>query len=120
MYISPLNKFTPFELIFGNSARSPSSYPTEGLETYTSYIQELIKRLNDPRYLATESLIEYKHRSKYHYDRTAREHPYSIGDHVYVLCEIVEILDTQNFVIENESGKRILKHMHKIIPANHQ
>ena len=39
-------KFTPFELVFGKIACSPSSFPSyEKLETYGSYLQELICRL---------------------------------------------------------------------------
>ena len=71
---------TPFELIFGKPARTPSSIPDDQVETYTSYMSELITRLNDIRSFATKSLLESKRRSKDYYDRRSRTHDYSPGD----------------------------------------
>lgn len=49
--------FTPFELIFRKTARTPSSFPPiEKLETYGSYLTELITRLNEIKLMAAKKL----------------------------------------------------------------
>ena len=126
--------FTPYELVFGKLARTPSSFPSNRTETYTSYMSELVTRLNDLRAFATESLIKSKHRSKRLYDRKTRYHDYSCGDWVYVQKEarenkldktyvgpykIVDVLEKNNVVLQTSNNKRILKHVDKIKPSYH-
>ena len=85
--IHEATNFTPFELIFGKPARTPSSIPDDQVETYTSYMSELITRLNDIRSFAKKSLLESKQRSKDYYDRRSRTHEYSPGNWIYILKE---------------------------------
>jgi len=124
--------FTPHELVFGKPPRIPSSLPTNQVETYPSYLSELITRMNDLKTLAAESSINSKIRSKKYYDKNSRSHHYQRGDKVYVLKEpraskldvtyvgpfqIVSILENHNVILEDGDGKRILKHIDKIKPA---
>ena len=42
-YVHSATEFTPFKLVFGKIARTPSYFPSyEKLETYGSYLQELL------------------------------------------------------------------------------
>ena len=66
--------FTPYELVFGKLVRTPSSFPANRTETYTSHMSELVTRLNDLRAFATESLIKSKNKSKRLYDRKTKHH----------------------------------------------
>lgn len=127
--------FTPFELIFGKTARTPSAFPTDVPETYTSYMTDLVTRLKDVRNFSSKALINSKIKSKHYYDRKAKTHQYSVEDMVYVIKEprtnkldkmykgpytIVDVLEKHNVVLEDDTGKRILKHVDKIKPAYHQ
>ena len=61
--------FTPYELVFGRIARTPSSFPEgEELETYGSYLRDLIVRLLETRKIAARNLIKAKVCSKEVYD----------------------------------------------------
>ena len=54
--------FTPFEIVFGKIARTPSSFPgPEKLETYRTYLQELILRLSEIKLIATK---KFDHRKR--------------------------------------------------------
>ncbi|XP_043474358.1 uncharacterized protein LOC122506310 [Leptopilina heterotoma] len=104
--------FTPYELVFGKTARTPSSFPQEEkLETYGSYLTELINRLIEIRILAAKNLIDSKTKSKERYDKSIKPFLGKIGDKAYVLIEgmkrkfdphyhgpytIVDILDKNN------------------------
>ena len=57
--------FTPYELVFGWIARIPSSFPQgEELETYGSYLRDLIVRLSEIQKIVARNLVEAKQRSK--------------------------------------------------------
>ena len=128
--IHEATKFTPYELIFGRRARFPSSLPSaEQLQTYGSYVAELVTHLDDVRDIARQNLVRAKERSKEIYDRRLNERHFQVGDLVYVLREpwknkldshyvgpypIVEILEKNNVLLEDHSGHRILKHIDKI------
>ncbi|OXU17774.1 hypothetical protein TSAR_015460 [Trichomalopsis sarcophagae] len=79
--------FTPYELIFGRPARSPTAFPNSKNETYTSYMTDLINRMNHIRKFASKNLIDSKYKSKRYYDRSAKSSNYEIGDLVYVIKE---------------------------------
>ena len=60
-------QFTPFEIVFGKIARI--SFPdSEKLETYGTYLQELILRLSEIKLIAARNLITAKEHSKKNYD----------------------------------------------------
>lgn len=57
--------FTPYELVVGRSARTPTSFLTEEkFETCGSYLGELVTRLFELRQISAENIIASKHRSK--------------------------------------------------------
>ena len=115
-------KFCPHELIFGKTVRIPRSFPpVNQMQTHGSYLQELITHISNIRARARDNLIQAKHRSKEHYDKSARERQFKIGDFVLALEEpkqgklgqyydgpfpIVDILDCNNVVILNHEGRR--------------
>lgn len=44
--VDEATNFTPYELIFGKTAREPTSFPNrEELKTYGDYLSELIKHI---------------------------------------------------------------------------
>ena len=56
--------FKPYELVFGRLARTPSSFPQgEELETYGSYLLDLIVRLSEIQKIAARNLVREKDRS---------------------------------------------------------
>ena len=123
-------KFTPHELIFGKPARLPSSFPsTDELETYGSYLQELITHISDIRSRAINNTIQSKLRSKNYYDKKVNAREFASGDLVLVQREVtdgkldypyegpytvVEVLEKNNVVLQRDDGSRIRKHMDKI------
>lgn len=123
-------QFSPHELIFGKTMRIPSSFPsTEQLQTYGSYLQEMITHLSDIRLRARNNLINAKEQSKKRYDGQSNPKEFKPGDLILVLSEprdgkliayyhgpypIVEVLDYQTVIFLNDEGKRVGKHMNKI------
>ena len=128
--IHEATKFTTFELIFRKIARTPSSFPSyERLETYGSYLEELINRLSEIKNLAARNLINSKNGSKQLHDQKLNPFPGKIGDSVYVKREaktnkldskshgpykIVQLLDKHTAILETEDGKRFQKHIDKL------
>ena len=56
--IHEATKFTPFQIVFGKTARTPSSFPDpEKLETYGTYLQELILRLSEIKLIAAKNFL---------------------------------------------------------------
>ena len=124
-------KFSPYHLVFGKEARLPSAFPSEEvLETYGSYLSELVTRLDKIRAIAAKNIVDAKIRSKHYYDRNLNEKEFELGD--LILClreprknkferyydgplEIVEVHNKNNVVLKDPTtGKRILKHIDKI------
>lgn len=63
--INEATNFVPFDIVFGKTARIPSSFPEERkLEAYGSYFTELITRLAEIRNIAAKNLINSKLQSK--------------------------------------------------------
>lgn len=86
--VSESSKYTPFELVFGKLAPTPSERPLseqEKLPTYKGYMTDLVRRLTETRKLAHDNLLEAKLRSKYYYDRKAHPQQFEVGSFVY-LC----------------------------------
>lgn len=122
-------KFSPFHLVFGKDARLPSSFPSiEVLETYGTYLSNLVVRLDELRSLAAKNLDTVKIRSKHYYDRKLNEKTFKSGDKVLFLREprkhkferyydgSLEVVDihNRNNVVYPDTGKRLVKHIDKI------
>ena len=61
--ISEATWYSPFELVFGRSARAPGSEPIENEDlapTYKAYMETLITRINYLENIARESLFSAK------------------------------------------------------------
>ena len=123
--------FTPYELVFGRMARVPNSFPEgEELETYGTYLRDLIVRVNEIQKLAATSLNKAKLRSKEIYDRRARPLNAKVGDQVYVIKDtrqgkfdsrahgpytILGFTSNTNVTLETENGERFSKHADKLL-----
>ncbi|XP_057336483.1 uncharacterized protein LOC130675044 [Microplitis mediator] len=119
--------FTPFELIYGKRAHIPSSFPpSDKTEIYGTYLHDLVNRMDDMRHFTASNLIKSKNRSKRYYDAHLNPSTLNVGDQVYAIKEprkgkfdshykspyiIAEFLDNNTAVIEDEKGKRSLKHI---------
>ena len=112
--------FTPYELVFGRVARTPSSFPqgTE-LETYGSYLRDLIVTITEIQKIAYKNFTKAKSRSKEQYKKI-RPLNAKIGDTVYALKEIRDgkfdsratrlytvagFTKNNNLILETEDGK---------------
>ena len=81
-------QFAPHNLVFGKTIRLPSSFPSASqLETYGSYLDELVTHITDIRAQARNNLIKAKERSKIQYDKKAKIKNFNVGDMVFVLEE---------------------------------
>ena len=133
--IHEVTKFTPFEIVFGKTARTPSLFPDpERLETYEAYLQELILRLSEIKLIAAKNLITAKEHSKENYGRKVKPVLGNVGDQVYVQREakthgkldnkyhgpytLIKILDKNNAILEKPDGKLFQKHFNKLKIVN--
>lgn len=117
---------TPFELIFGKIALTPSSFAlpkVTNLQTYDDYYIKLATRLHNLRQEARENLIRAKEKSKFYYDKHINPKTFKPGDKVFIRkgiklgklgdrsdgpYKIIEILDNNRVKIK-------IKNEHKII-----
>jgi len=128
-------KYTPYELVFGRTARTPSADPPPSdlqNESYTEYLTSLFNRIRDSQTIARENLITSKQRSKRYYDRKTKIHNFKIGDYVYLLKEpnkgkladqyvgpykILELSKNHNAKIEISRDKTRTVHTNKLKPS---
>ena len=112
-------------------ARTPSSFPQgEEIETYGTYLRDLIVRVSEIRSLAAKNLIKAKLRSKEIYDKKSRPLNAKIGDQVYVVKDVrdgkfdsrahgpytvVGSTANGNVTLETENGQRFTKHLDKLL-----
>ena len=83
-------QYSPFQLVFGRLARTPSSHPPieeEDNETYQQYLADLFNKLRDTQDDARKHLIASKERSKRYYDRHIHPYQFNPGDNVFLLKE---------------------------------
>jgi len=76
-------KFTPHELVFGKTARIPTSDPilaSDLSEIYVDYLTSLFNRLRDSQELANENLNRAKQRVKTYYDRKINPRTFKCDD----------------------------------------
>ena len=115
-------RFTPYEVIYGRKARNPTKIANDfPVQTYESYVCDLVRNLINIKNVARENIISAKHRSKEYYDRKARPQHLEVGMVVYVFKEprkrklhrffngkfiVREVRDNKN-VVEAENGKKI-------------
>ena len=133
--IHEATKFTPFKIGFGDTSRTPSSFPDpEKLETYGTYLQELILRLSEIKLITAKNLIAAKEHSKENYDRKVKPFLRNVGDQVYVQREVktrgkldskyhgpytlINILDKNNAILEKPDGKLFQKHFNQLKIVN--
>ena len=123
--------FTPYELVFGWLARTPSSFPQgEELETYGSYLRDLIVRISEIQKIAARNLVRAKQRPKEFYDRKSQFLKGKVGDQIYAIKEvregkfdsrregpftIVGFTENNNVILEDKFGERSMKHADKLL-----
>ena len=122
--------FSPFDLVYERVARMSSSFPTaDKLETYVSYLRDLIIWLNEIKKIAAKNMIRTKQQSKLRYDKAARPINVAIGDRVMIFkdarknkfdkravgtCTIVGFTENHNVILEADDGTRFTKHANKL------
>ena len=81
--------YTPFELVYGHQASLPTALfkPPRATYSYEDYAQELRERLRATNQNARENIKEEKQKPKVHYDKTAKEIKFKVGDKVLVYDE---------------------------------
>ncbi|KMQ93548.1 enzymatic polyprotein endonuclease reverse [Lasius niger] len=79
-------EYTPFELVYRYQADLPTALtkPPKPTYDYDDYAQELKERLRATNQRAKENIKEEKQKAKKHYDKTAKETKFKIGDKVLV------------------------------------
>ena len=132
-------KHTPFEVVFGRLARSPSSEPLreDDLQpTYQGYIKDLVTRLIGIRTTVYDNLIHAKHRSKNYYDKKINSTNFRVGDYVFLLRgpkpgkfgdhytgphKILEVINKTNIRIQFKgNGKIVHANRLRISHINHE
>ncbi|KAL6417715.1 hypothetical protein ACFW04_012557 [Cataglyphis niger] len=131
-------QFTPHELVFGKTARVPSSETDttqEPNESYAKYLVELFNKIKDAQTIARENLNNAKKRSKLYYDRKLNTRKFKVGTNVYLLREptkgklgdqyigpykITEILGNNNVKIAISRHKTRIVHADKLKFSPHQ
>lgn len=81
-------RHTPYELVFGRLAVTPSFDPPEPEDlrpTYHHYLRDLITKLNELQNNARIRLIASKERNKRYYDRKINPQNFRINDSVWLL-----------------------------------
>jgi len=127
-------QYTPHELVFGKTARVPTSeVPPEDLsnESYTEYITALYNKLSDVQNAARDNLQRAKERSKMYYDKRINFHSFKVNDDVYLLKEpthklgdqytgpykILEIFNNHNVKLRISDRSSKIVHMDKLRPS---
>lgn len=119
-------KHTPYELVFGRPARTPSSEPLadcDKIKTYDDYLIQLFTQLHQIQTKANENLTNSKLKSKTHYDKRINPQSFKPGDYVFLLKgpkpgkfgdqytgphEVLAILNRNNVKIKLKKNSRIV------------
>ena len=123
-------KHTPYELVFGRLALTPSYDPPEPEDlrpTYHHYLRDLITKLNELQGNARIRLIASKERNKRYFDKKINPQVFKLNDFVWLLkggkiykhakqykgpYQIVETYDSGNFKLQ------ITPTLQKVVHAN--
>lgn len=119
-------KHTPYELVFGKLARTPSSEPLQmedKLPTYDDYLVKLVTQLHEIRRIARENLIRAKLKSKERYDKNLNVRQFKVGDYAFLKSgpkpkklenqhagpfEIIEVKGNQNIKIKTNKKPMVV------------
>lgn len=125
--------FSPAELVYGRSLRSPLRLLRESWEgraedpVVVEYVLKLLERLRSAQRLSEQAMAKAQHRSKVYYDRTARTRRFDVGDKVMILrpsqknklevqwegpANVVEKLSDTNYVIRLPGKRKIQQVYH--------
>lgn len=125
-------RYTPYELVFGKIAETPSGDPSVTIDsnvTYSNYLTTLFNKLRDTQEIARTNLRSAKLRSKRYYDKKTRPREFKEGDFVYLLREpvktkldgqysgpyrIIQVLPNHNVKLEISRGRHRVVHSDKI------
>ena len=78
--------YSSHEVIFGDRARTPSSFPLrEKLLTYNEYIADTKHSLAQLRTMAAMNLSQSKYKSKFYYDQRQNTKHFREGEMVYLM-----------------------------------
>ena len=102
--------YTPHELLFGQRARTPSSFPDKNQSvTYNDYVVDMTSKLTQLQTMAAMNLVQSKYRSKYYYDRKLNIKHFREGELVYLLKQPKK----GKFAVEYEGPYEILEINHQ-------
>ncbi|XP_029832045.3 uncharacterized protein LOC115316745 [Ixodes scapularis] len=125
--------FSPAELVYGRSLRSPLQMLRESWEghgedpTVVEYVLELLDRLNRSRSIAESNMKDAQVKAKRYYDQTAKPRTFSVGDKVMLLrpstknklevqwegpVEVLHKLSDVNYVVSTPGKRKIQKVYH--------
>ncbi|XP_064474611.1 uncharacterized protein LOC135388765 isoform X1 [Ornithodoros turicata] len=125
--------FSPAELVYGRSLRSPLRIIREQWEdsgddpTVVDYVLELLNRLHVAQELTLENMKIAQEKAKTYYDRTARSRLFSPGQKVMILrpcrqnklqvqwegpAQVIEKLSDTNYVVQLGKRKSSVKIYH--------
>ena len=80
--------YSPHELLFGQKARTPSSFKKSSDEnTYDTYLEQMVELLTEMRTIAAMTQVQAKYKSKYYYNKKLNPKYFMEGEMVYVLKE---------------------------------
>lgn len=128
-------RFTPYELIYGKTARLPTSETRSKNTTYPEYIGGLIDNIRTMWEMARNNLQTAKEKSKDYYDRKQNAREFRPNDSVFLLnnqkqnkldnnysgpFEVMEVLEDGNIKIRTKKHFKIvhpnrLKHAHGLL-----
>ncbi|KMQ88537.1 enzymatic polyprotein endonuclease reverse [Lasius niger] len=116
--------YSPHELIFGYTARIPSSYNCDDdPETYNAYLTNLFEKTRDLQESARANLIKAKERSKMYYDKRVNAVTFKVNDNVFLINDaktdkfskeyhgpyrVIEVLNHENVKLKIGKSIRIV------------
>lgn len=125
--------FTPAELVYGRSLRSPLRMLREAWEgrgedhTVVDYVLKLLNRLQSCKELVEANMKNAQARAKLYYDKNARKRTFAVKDKVLLLntsrknklqvqwegpAEVVERLSDTNYVVKMPGRRKEVKIYH--------
>lgn len=124
-------KHTPYEMVFGKIARTPSNFPLDELDklaTYDDYLTRLVTQIHEIQHLGRINLIASKEKAKEYRDRRMNPVTFKVGEPVFLLkgpkpgklgdqytgpFEVLELLEKGNLRIQLK-GKTCVVHPERV------